>query len=73
MSVADLTGPLAARQSTEVPEEENHPGALLPSIRQILGVPMGVDERVTAERRHVEAHDSSGMTWPANSSSPEVS
>lgn len=73
VSVADLTGPLATRQSTEVTEEENDPGAILPSIGQILGAAVGVDERMTAERRHVEGHESSGMTSRANSSSPEVS
>lgn len=71
--VADLTGPLAARQSTEVPKEEDHPRILLPSVAQMLGAAMRVDERVTAERRHVEGHESPGMTWRANSSSPEVS
>lgn len=73
MSVADLTGPLAARQSTEVPKEENHTRMLLPTIGQMLCAAMRVDERVTAERGHVEAHESSGMTWLANSSIPEVS
>ena len=73
ISVADLTGPLAARQSTEVPKEQNHPRMLLPTVAQTLSDAMRIDERMTAERRHVEAHESSGMTWLANSSSPEVS
>lgn len=73
MSVADLTGPLAARQSTEVSKEENHTRVLLPSISQMLGAAVRVDEWMTAERRHVEGHESSGMTWLANSSRPEVS
>ena len=47
--VSDLTGPLTARQSTEVPEEQDHLGLIAPEITQPLFGPVWVDQHVVCE------------------------
>ena len=44
VSVADLTGPLAAGQSAKVAEKEDHMGALLPQVAEAMRTAFGIDQ-----------------------------
>lgn len=46
ISVADLTGPLAAGQSAKVPEEQDHGRRFRPPVTEAMLDPLGVDQHV---------------------------
>ncbi len=50
VSVADLTGPLTARQSTEMTKEQNHLGLIAPEIAQPLLGTVGIDQDLVRQR-----------------------
>jgi hypothetical protein len=56
ISIANLTGPLAARESAEVAQEEQHLGLVYPQVPEPLLGAVGVDESMGCEERHVERH-----------------
>ena len=73
VTISDLTGPLAAGQSTEVSEKQHHHSAFGPAVAESVFVSVRVDQGVTGEACDIEAHDISCMTVRAKSSSPDVS
>jgi hypothetical protein len=48
VSVADLTGPLATRQSAKVPEKQNDGGLFGPSVTETVFAAVGIDQNVFA-------------------------
>lgn len=56
VSIADLTGPLAAGQSAKMPQEEQHVGLLCPEITETMVGPVGIDEDLFGELNGVERH-----------------
>ena len=56
VSVADLTGPLTAGQSTKVPKEQKHLGMVLPQVTEALWRAIRIDEHFVCELCCVEWH-----------------
>ena len=56
VSIADLTGPLAAGQSAEVSKEEDHMRVLHPQVTQPVGGSLNIGENHLCERLGVEGH-----------------
>ena len=56
ISLADLTGPFPAGESTEVTQEENHPRILLPPIPQSVLDPLRIDQPLISEGRDIKRH-----------------
>lgn len=59
VSVADLTGPLAAGQSAEVAKEENDLGLLGPQVAEPVFSLVGIDEDLVGELGGIERHRAS--------------
>jgi hypothetical protein len=57
VSIADLTGPLAAGESAEVTQEEEGVGLLGPQIAEAVLGPLRIDENLLGETDGIERHD----------------
>jgi len=60
ISIADLTGPLAAGQSAEMSEEQQDRWILVPEVTDTMLDLIGIDEHDVGELGSVERHDASG-------------
>jgi len=56
VSIADLTGPLATRQSAEVTEKQNDFRSFRPEIAEALLDPIGIDDDVVGKMGDIKRH-----------------
>lgn len=56
VSLADLTGPLTAGQSTEVAQEQQHMGSFPPEVTEAVLGPVRIDQDLVGELSGVERH-----------------
>ena len=70
VSVADLTGPLAARQSAEVAEEEDDLGLFGPQVTEPVLTLIGVDQDLVGELGGIERHRASVWRWAKDTAWP---
>ncbi len=77
VSIADLTGPLAACQSAEMAKKQHHLGILFPSVAEPLFGFVGADQHLVGELGYIEWHrdltlngvgHGTGHWWPADGS-----
>ena len=56
VSVADLTGPLATRQSAKVAQKQHHRRTLYPAVAQPMLASHRINQRPVSQRNNVDAH-----------------
>lgn len=61
VSIADLTGPLAAGQSTKVAQKQQNVGSLPPEVPKAMELAGGILQHHVTEERNVETHDAQAI------------